>query len=322
MTDNAQVLVLDKLRAYVKYKQEKQEWAADLGATSSSLVLLASRDLAPWLEDREFMSDFLGSLQASKNAKGKATIDVLSGVTEGLGQPRHFRRRQPASGLSVIYGTQNILPRLWEQDDAESSRDVDRSASISISTARPGNPFSSNLTIPLANTIFQNGRRSTLFATRYETDPSGRAEATLMREKTHQDIHITTEKGPVFKSHMPLMPLAPPRKIVAGLGNIVRQVEVNGVATPASTEIEKLIPQLLERRNAQGAVGVWAVVIPPHLMKNELFANIVPFSRIMNNPKEMSDWKLFELNREMFWKFNHYGFRIHKIRRFTFFSGL
>ncbi|KAK9794531.1 hypothetical protein SCARD494_05601 [Seiridium cardinale] len=305
-----QALVIDQLRQYVKAQQDAQQWAADSEVSSNSLVVLASKDLAPWLEDGQFMSDFLGSLQMSSNATGKATVDVLSGVTDGLRPDLVYG--QPRSGLSVLYGTQNMLPRLWEQEDADASRNADRAASVSLSMAFAGNPFNSSITLPLANTVFQNGRRSTLFATRYETDSSGRAEATLIQDKTHQDIEFVTKTEPTFNLRIPLVPLTPPRKIVAGLGNIVRQVEIDGVATPASKELEVLIPQLLKMRKVQGPVGVWAVVIPPHVMESDAFSGLVPFSSHVKSAK-MTEKRLVRRNKDIFRKLNHYGFRIHKI---------
>lgn len=322
-TNAAQSLFIRELREFVKAKQEQQDWAAgSQGAQSTSLVLLASRDLASWLEDREFMSDFLGSLQLSQNdVKGKATVDVLSGVTDGLAHQRWYKHKPPASGISVLLGNENILPRLWEQEDTESSRDPDRAASVSFSAAAAGNPHNSNITIPLANTIFQNGRRSTLFATRYETDSTGHAAATLMREKTHQDIEITTSEGPNFSTLVTLIPLTPPRKIVAGLGNIVRQVEVNGKATPASKEIEALIPQLLGKRQSQSPVGVWAVVVPPHLVEDGIFAKLFSYSEIPED-QNISELQLFERNGKMLSMFHHYGFRIHKVCRSKYSASL
>lgn len=63
---------------------------------------------------------------------------------------------------------------------------------------------------------------------------------------------------------LPLVPVTPARRIVAGLGNILRQVDVDGRPTPASKELEEAIPLLLARRaNKRAAVvGVWAVVYP------------------------------------------------------------
>ncbi|KAI4602654.1 hypothetical protein KJ359_007871 [Pestalotiopsis sp. 9143b] len=310
-------ILTEELRKLVESKTQvgrwKRPWISGPGESRSALVLLASKDMAKCLESRDFMSTFLEALGPPGEPQGSATVDVLTGLTDGL-QPETLGAR-PRSGLSVLYGPQSILPRLWEQDDTASAGapNTDRAASVSVAPACPGQPFHSHVTIPMANTIFQNGRRSTLFATRYERAArGGRFEATLTLDKTAQAIEVTTEAGPRFAPRLPLVPLAPPREIAAGLGNIVRQVVVGGRPAPASRELEDLIPRLLEARGRRDTVGVWAVVVPPHVIReHDAFKNIRPFSECLDG--SLSEKDLVKLNWECLSQVGTHGLRVHKI---------
>lgn len=318
--DNPEILT-EELRKLVESKTQvgrwKRPWISGPGGSRSALVLLASKDMAKCLESRDFMSTFLEALGPPGEPQGSATVDVLTGLTDGL-QPETLGAR-PRSGLSVLYGPQSILPRLWEQEEdttasAGAPTTTDRAASVSVAPAYPGQPFHSHVTIPMANTIFQNGRRSTLFATRYErAAQGGRFEATLTLDKAAQAIEVTTEAGPRFAPRLPLVPLAPPREIAAGLGNIVRQVvDAGGKPAPASRELEDLIPRLLEARGRRDTVGVWAVVVPPHVIReHDAFKNIRPFSECLDG--SVSEKELVKLNWECLGQVGTHGLRVHKI---------
>lgn len=158
-----------------------------------------------------------------------------------------------------------------------------------------------------------------MFATRYEMDAFGRMKTIAVQEKAHQDFHVVTGTGAYFKSRIPLIPLAPPRKIVAGLGNIVRQVEIDGVASPASKEIEELIPKYLSKRSRQDPAGVWALVIPPHVMTSKIFNRLHPFCDMENFPN-YDEHKLVEMNAGFFWAVTRHGCRVHKIRKSSLLS--
>lgn len=327
-----QAIVTEELRKFVENQTQlghwKRPWIAGSGDSKSALVLLASKDMAKCLESHEFMSTFLEALAPPGEPHASATIDVLAGLTDGLQTNKLGAQQQ--SGLSILYGPSGILPHLWEQQNGGegSRRDVDRAASISVSAAYPGQPFNSHVTIPMANTIFQNGRRSTLFATRYEKNAAGtnRFEATLMQDKAHQAIEVVTDAGPRFTPQLPLIPLTTPRKIAAGLGNIVRQVVRGGEGNnndndnkpePASKELEDLIPRFLaQRENTNShAVGVWAVVVPPHVVERDAaFASIQPYSE--HHDKFESERKMVEMNWEALSRIGKHGLRIHKICKF------
>lgn len=246
-------------------------------------TIVASQEYAAWLQDEGFMSCLLGLLSVSDQASiGSRKLDVLMAVSDGISSA--FGLDDSQKGISFMSGPKEILPSLWDPVSFTGSREPDQAASLSFL----GNPIEGHsrpleITLPLANTIFQNGRRSTLFASEWHRDGDGPMRLAKREFKQSQRIfsHNTSMHS---TATIPLMPLAPPRKIVTGLGNIVRQVEIDGSPTPASQELEALIPQLFETRGAagipppSGPISVWAWVIPPHVVEAEELGSVAVFS--------------------------------------------
>ncbi|KAK8095280.1 6-phosphogluconate dehydrogenase [Apiospora kogelbergensis] len=311
----------------------------------STAVILASPEFASWSEDQGFMSQLLAALHQQQRrlggdtgaaAGGESHMDVLFGVTDGIVDPsRSYGKPQP--GLSILYGgTASLLPSLWKQQDkagtaSNSAGDADRASSLVFTNVKdkdglhaegPAN-LSPEVTLPLANTIFQNGRRSTLLASRWSLPNSAAnhnnntVELSRLQEKSQQEI-VCLQGSRRVPPRIPLMPLAPARKIVAGLGNIVRQVEMDGVASPASRELEILIPQMLEKRAAQAQdqvqaprpIGVWAWVIPESWVKRyKLASDVKPY----HGNQDEKEWQLVVDNLGRYEELLDLRSRLHKI---------
>src|SRR5439155_7008402 len=80
--------------------------------------------------------------------------------------------------------------------------------------------------LPLANTMFRNGRISTLLVSRWrKSHVVGRFEKIEQIEKHSALIHPAPASDTIALDwDIPVVPLTPPRQVVSGLGNIVRQV--------------------------------------------------------------------------------------------------
>jgi hypothetical protein len=281
---------------------------------------LATKDFATWLDDDKFMSSFLRTLFNVSDQEPKFSVDVLAGVMDGLAPER--RLGEPRRGFSVLYGGEKLLPKLWETEAtvSHSNSHMDSASSISFDI----NPtheqvYNTEVTVPLANTIFQNGRRSTLFASQWELGSGGGQTPTQTRDIEHQCVTIVNNDTISGEIILPLLPLAPPRKIVSGLGNIVRQVEIEGIASPASQELEILIPQLLEKRFQRnpevsiGPIGVWAWVIPPDIVDTE--SNLLSKVRYFQGNEDERESALNDKSTVAFDTFLGPGrSRLHKIR--------
>ncbi|KAI0109936.1 hypothetical protein F4814DRAFT_450898 [Daldinia grandis] len=279
-------------------------------------AIFASRDFATWLEDESFVRSVLGGLfKPTTSLQDNSTpINVLCAVIDGLTPGRLFS--EPRTGLSILYGSNDILPGIWSTDDFGSNNSQDRESSVSfLSNPLPKDTRPLEITLPLANTIFQNGRRSTLFASRWQRGEDGSIGRTDIEEKQHQIICLRGVSGGHIKPFLPLLPLTPPRKIVAGLGNIVRQVEVNGTATPASKELEALIPKVFDTRSERdvsyspGPIGVWCWVIPPDVVEKHSLLSL----KVFEAKSSQSEAELSLETMNVFPELLSSGCRLHKI---------
>ncbi|KAI1134368.1 hypothetical protein F5Y05DRAFT_233913 [Hypoxylon sp. FL0543] len=280
-------------------------------------AVFASREFATWLGDESFMTALLETLLSSEShgQLKSQDINVLYAVADGLTPKRLFG--EPQAGLSILYGSADaILPGMWDSEDFGSNIDQDREASVSfLSNPLPRDTRPLEIILPLANTVFQNGRRSTLFASRWQKDHNGSMARTLIQEKRAQRICPGSISAGHTKPILPLLPLSPPRKIVAGLGNIVRQIEVNGSAAPASKELEGLIPRVFDARSKRdqsyspGPIGVWCWVIPPHVVESKNLLDL----KVLDPETSQSEADLSLEALSVFSELISSGCRLHKI---------
>ena len=133
------------------------------------------------------------------------------------------------------------------------------------------------LQLPVANTLFQNGKTSTLFAQRWSLHSSGESTSDHVSSKKTWLPQQIVEMGAVFADegmrlqfdhlvHSHLVPITPARTITAAVGNIVRKIsggDVSAEPVPASEELERAISTAIQQGQipAQQA-GVWALIRP------------------------------------------------------------
>ncbi|KAI2471038.1 hypothetical protein F4781DRAFT_150389 [Annulohypoxylon bovei var. microspora] len=304
--------VLEALNRHFSRSLRKSFNALDGGA-----AIFASSDFATWLGDESFIEDLLGTLFNS-NHDGNfkcETLDALCAVTDGLTPKRLFG--EPQTGFSILYGsTKNIFPGLRDLDGSQPATHQDTESSVSfLSNPLPKDTQSLEITLPLANTVFQNGRRTTLFASHWQRDRNGGLGRPQTFMKPTQRIYPNINTANHIHPLLPLLPLIPPRKIVAGLGNIVRQVEVNGSPTPASKELEGLIPKVFDLRSERdvlyspGPIGVWCWVLPPHVVEKLNLLNL----KVFQAESLQSEAELSLESMGVFSELISSGCRLHKI---------
>lgn len=133
------------------------------------------------------------------------------------------------------------------------------------------------LQLPVANTLFQNGRTSTLLAQRWKSLPErvlptrySLIDHTWLSQQKLQMIDLfsneSTELQASLCSH--LHPITPTRIITTAVGNIVQKISVDDSLleiAPASQELERNIASAISSGQipAQQA-GIWALVNPPN----------------------------------------------------------
>ena len=262
-------------------------------------------------------------LQAStpEAASGQQSpeISVLSAAVDGIPWPGALHGAQ--DGLSVLHGSlTSMLPGLWGGHSAPSVDGSIVQPSITIPFPRFETGFKGKgpeVTIPLANTVFDNGRPFTMFASRWQRQPGSPFKLTQGTEKKRQLV-IPAFKGAFSGVSAPLLPISRPRKIVSGLGNIIRQVEVDGKPTPASKELEAVIPELLNTRAERlpewtpGPMGVWALLVPESVARR---GELPQLPEGPNGGNALSEWGAALGSSEAIAKLLASGCRLQRIRK-------
>lgn len=227
---------------------------------SATALILASKGLAPWLQDAAFLSQILAPLASSTSS-----LSVLGAAVDSTPVTAPYASSE---GFSLFSSpTDTLLPKLWKEEVP-----TDHPSLTFHLPPLTTHPLPLSITLPLANTLFQNGRPHTMLASRWRrtTGEPRNLELVQVAERTHQAVDIPFSNIMTSRVALPLVPITKARKVATGLGNILRQVEVEGRLVPASKELEEVIPMLLEARaktgvrgkGKAGPIGVWAVVYP------------------------------------------------------------
>lgn len=230
--------------------------------------------------------------QAFGHNQKRIGIDVLAGVVD---QISHRTEKPGQADGHTYYGSEGLslcfsrssptIPDLWST--AEESLDQSRrlphqqgTISFRIATGFPsysGVAFSDTyaavrtLDLPLANTVFLNGRTSTLVTQRWAVNPIQGSIGWLAREKQKSldqqvvCLYPFTRTPLVPHLEMPAYFIpTPPQTIEGSMGNIIRTFRTRTTdsnypsPTPASAEIEKALPYWVPGAPYE----VWAQVIP------------------------------------------------------------
>lgn len=285
------------------FRMTKNHWSRFSRRPSAALnhnqaiVILATPSFSKWLEDDiSFIPALLEAVTRNSPdpwaiTKLKNTdmlnipqgpvgppfeIDVVCACVDGLAPDitnmQGERGQHHKEGFSFLHGrTDQIVPGLWEVGlTTEGNPDLQSTLTFSgvqrsdlVSKGKRSS--TSEITLPLANTLFANGRHSTLLASRWRLSPNKLFTKLRSTEKRNQVVNVFEDKyAGIPPSHIPAIPLTPVRRIVSGLGNIVRQLHFAAEGPgPASRELEANVTEYLrviQRPNT--TVSVWALITP------------------------------------------------------------
>ena len=191
-------------------------------------------------------------------------------------------------GISVcILDSETAAPDLWTtqaQPNARKAMSVQQQSTLSfilqptpqfvealINQTPPQSVTSRSVQLPVANTLFRNGRTSTLLAQRWivASNQEPRPELRLAEEidLPQQSLHMSGIVGSKAYYHRyslnpQLTLITPPRIIAAGMGNIIRTIQFGDnfeKTMPASTELESAVARIRQTRKID---GIWAQVTP------------------------------------------------------------
>lgn len=255
-----------------------------------SLLQLAFEQTKPWQEFDLLAAVVdripLTSSGTSYRVKGSHTPDVDTPSKPCLGDG--------FEGISVaVLDSETAAPDLWSPRDRPKEREtmtIQQRCTLSFSLPpSPGEPTQLSdkavsqplvkrmLQLPVANTLFQNGRTSTLFAQKWvlsfrkepTSEPMSSEKTWLPQQTLHMDALFADDCMQLRLDtlvHSRLVPITPARTITAAVGNIVRELgggDDSAEAAPASEELERAISIAIQQGQipAQQA-GVWALIRP------------------------------------------------------------
>ncbi|KAH8815261.1 hypothetical protein F5884DRAFT_665380, partial [Xylogone sp. PMI_703] len=247
-------------------------------ADEQALVVLATPSFAASVsDDVDFIPKVLRRLVGKLDQPNE--IDVLVAVVDGLSPtPSDISEGNgslsPKEGFSFLYGKQQlVLPKLWSTSDGDSP-DVGNQELLSYIKISGATSLATEVTLPLANTLFKNGRQSTLVASRWRFENEHFVKL-KSESKAHQTINVFSRENGGQTSRVkeiwrvPAIPITPARRVASGLGNIVRQIDFgqSGVG-PASRELEASMDAYLETRKGEKTkIAVWALIVPEDVAK-------------------------------------------------------
>ncbi|RFU26721.1 hypothetical protein B7463_g9609, partial [Scytalidium lignicola] len=267
------VTIRKTLNQLAQHSFKRPDCERNANNQDQALVILATPSFATWLnDDAGFIPKTLRHL--TSNLDQAAEIDVLVAVVDGLSptpsEVPQANGSSPNEGFSILHGSQSlVLPGLWSSEGhSPAVRTQELLSSITISGA-PSQ--ATEITLPLASTLFQNGRHSTLQASKWRFE-NGNFIKVRSEEKSQQTINVFSGNKTLELeelSRIPATPITPARRIVSGLGNIVRRVDFgpDGVG-PASRELEASMDAYLESRNgARTNIAVYALIVPADIVR-------------------------------------------------------
>lgn len=276
------------------------------------MILLISLSHAQLLNDEDDLCAEI--LQRSVECREGEQIDVLAAVVDGISVPRNVDLRDAGyplesddagsfEGVSVLISeTEKVAPRSWctsksLSKDMSGTSPKPCTISFQFPSRSPEGVFNSSsgtrngmpmmVKMPLANTLFQNGQTSTMFAQRWVRGKTVGSKAQMHRIKnihlSEQVLQMTdfvapNEPAVDYKLDTRLVAITSPRVIAASCGNIIRELYLDDPTSrrtmPASTELEEEVQRWIRMDQAVNSqVHIWALVTPPQAEIGQASAN-------------------------------------------------
>jgi hypothetical protein len=239
-------------------------------------LLLVTPNFAHWLDPSSpFISQFLTRLYGNS-----PDIEVLHAVTAVVDTLPDTTSKYPDSneseGLALLaVGQSDVKAKPAPPRLIRSSASEETNLLFSIQTQHIGQTSkrpAHEIGLRLANTIFVNGKDTTLFGTRWLWNNTSNGYVldksidftSCMITATAESVDATLE--------LPLHQVTERRRVITSMGNILRQLAKSTDATstetiPASTDLEKELPRYIKEHNiVDHRVSVWALVEKPDLV--------------------------------------------------------
>ncbi|KAI2703725.1 hypothetical protein DTO013E5_1593 [Penicillium roqueforti] len=242
-------------------------------APASVPLLLVTPSFAHWLDSSSpFLSQFLGRLYG--NSPGNDTLYAVTAVVDAIpNTTSESRNLSESEGLSLlIVGQSGVQAKAAPPRLIRSSASEETNLLFSFQTDVIGQTSKGpahEIGLRLANTIFVNGRETTIFGTRWLWDKTSNRYA-LDNSVDFTSCMLTATSQAVDSAlELPLYPVTGRRRVMTSMGNILRQLAKSMDLTstdtiPASSELEKELPRYIAEHNiVDQRVSVWALVEKP-----------------------------------------------------------
>ncbi len=250
-----------------------------------TIMVLATPSLAPLLEAGDFLKDLLPSLyhgrRSSEGREAEVALRCVYAVTDALPTPPSHVGHGSSEGLAILLSSYinirgssyiaNATPVAAEMESTTTIRFASRFGPEDAGArAASSTVVARQVSLPVANTIFVNGQRATLFEDTLNVKLTESDEATISlvhrRLLASYRFHLHCHpKELVIGGSTSLHRLTEPRKVVRSMGNVLAQIEVGGNEVPASQELEKAVPAYIESNptsTVKGPLLVYALIRP------------------------------------------------------------
>ncbi|CCU76798.1 V-type ATPase, C subunit family protein [Blumeria hordei DH14] len=237
-----------------------------------TLLLLATPKHAAWLETHSIQA-LLDKLMLPVSHQNASELDVICACVDGLAPSiaeLSSKIEHNREGISILLGTTTVDSTDLLYGASAPAVTSDQKCSLQFHINHDDNvlPYC-QITTPLANTIFTNGRRSTLLISRWQKKGGNLAIVKRPSHRLKASINLSISRSESFFD-IPVSPLTFPRKIQSGLGNIVRRLIIEGSSVvPASQELEKAVIETNKTPNKNHDNNVWAMIMPPGMTRQE-----------------------------------------------------
>ena len=259
--------------------------------------------------------------------RSSASYRSRGGHAADVGSSQRTRVEDGFQGISMaVLDSEAAVPDLWSPRDTPHEREtmtIQQRCTLSFSLPpSPGvrtqlsdksasQPLVKRmLQLPVANTLFQNGRTSTLFAQKWEIKSREESTPEHLSSKRTWLPQQTIDMGSIFIDegmriqldhfvHSHLTPITPARTITAAVGNIVRRISGDDAladAPPASEELERAISTAIQQGQIPARqAGVWALIRP------QRYAALDQAARLQRPVRDMIGYAILS------------GARLHKV---------
>jgi hypothetical protein len=296
-----------------------------------NLLLLATPLLAPSLSnDRQWLITLLNQLYKDIP---KLELSILVGVAvvDALPAPKQLCWNDrwplpspllPRSGFEGFAYLLNDSRLFKSFSPIEPTKNKTATVSLALQDPHQHWNYAYDVHIPLANTTFVVGQDAVSMVVDFKKSsgqPFQETSSINTRNITVSWPYPLVGRGPYDGKPIltaPLLPLTVPRKILAGMGNVIRRIsgsETDTFGIPASSELEAAVTSFFQTTCLpQSPISVWALVTPSEIDKSQ--NDSVPPMRHIPPESLQAQWKtLVSTPNRDFLPLLKQGARLHRV---------